>query len=229
VFADDDDATLLASALGLDGADRSSVLGALDAIGGLHRLWSAGAWAFDGVLEPGSLVRLDAVLEIAKRILAPTDPPPQIGAVEDVAEYFRPWLAARPTESFWILALDSRLRPLACVPIAEGTLTACIIHPREVYAAAVRSRAASIIAVHNHPSGDPDPSDADEALTDRLTEAGLILGIPLVDHVIVARRGYRSLGRPQAGAVYDSSRLECSRSDARRIRVLKRGTHTWKA
>jgi DNA repair protein RadC len=213
------DVALLASLLEIDPKDVDAFARRLSAVGGLHGLWLAGSEALEAHLDEAARRRLDEILAMVGRILAPCELPLEIVDAASVTRYFRPWLATRPTESFWILALDARLKPLACVPIAEGTLTSCIVHPREVFAAAVRARAASIIAVHNHPSGDPEPSDADEVLTDRLTEAGAILGIPLVDHVIVARRGFRSLGRPQTAAGCDSSRPNYASG----------GAHTWKA
>jgi DNA repair protein RadC len=90
--------------------------------------------------------------------------------------------------------LDARNRPVAVECISKGTLTTCLVHPREVFRPAIRCSAAQVIAVHNHPSGDPTPSSDDRKITERLAEAGDLLGIPLVDHVVVARGGYRSIG-----------------------------------
>jgi DNA repair protein RadC len=76
---------------------------------------------------------------------------------------------------------------------SQGTLTASLVHPREVFRPALREAAAAIILVHNHPSGDPTPSREDREVTERLVHVGEILGIPVLDHVIVAERGYVSL------------------------------------
>ena len=82
---------------------------------------------------------------------------------------------------------------MLCVEeVARGTLTACLVHPREVFGTAVHLRAAGIIAVHNHPSGDPTPSMEDNKITTRLKEAGKILGIKLLDHIIVGQEDYYS-------------------------------------
>ncbi len=101
-------------------------------------------------------------------------------------------LARRTQERFWVVALDARNRPLSRHLVAQGSLTSCMVHPREVFAPLVRRRAAAAILVHNHPSGDPTPSPEDERLTERLAEAGRLLGIPVLDHLVIGRRGYYS-------------------------------------
>ena len=77
--------------------------------------------------------------------------------------------------------------------ISQGTLTASLVHPREVFRPALREAAAALVLVHNHPSGDPTPSPEDRAITARLDAAGRLLGIRVLDHVVVAERGYASL------------------------------------
>lgn len=188
------DASLLAGALGVPADRVPEISERLEAIGGLHGLWHAGSESFEGLVDREISVRLQSMLEIAGRMLAPEELPSRIDSAASVAAYFHPRLSLAPTESFWALMLDARGRPLGTARIGEGTLTACLVHPREVFAPALRSRAASIIVVHNHPSGDPEPSDEDEALTGRLAEAGDLLGIPVLDHIVVARGGFRSLG-----------------------------------
>ena len=101
-------------------------------------------------------------------------------------------LARRTQERFWVVALDARNRPLSRHLVAQGSLASCMVHPREVFAPLVRRRAAAAILVHNHPSGDPTPSPEDERLTERLVEAGRLLGIAVLDHLVVARDGYYS-------------------------------------
>ena len=88
-------------------------------------------------------------------------------------------------EHFWILGLNIRNNIKYIDLVSLGTLFASLVHPREVYRLAVREAVASIIAIHNHPSGDPEPSEEDKSITKRIVEAGKILGIKLVDHVIV--------------------------------------------
>lgn len=96
---------------------------------------------------------------------------------------FYPYPCSR--EVFVVLLLDVRNRLIRAEVISVGTLTASLVHPREVFASAITRRAASIVVAHNHPSGDPSPSEEDIALTNRLTEVGRILGIEVLDHVIL--------------------------------------------
>ena len=96
-------------------------------------------------------------------------------------------------EMFVVFHLDSRNRVI-CREIAHiGTLNACLVHPREVFKNAIVNGADSIILSHNHPSGDPTPSDNDRKITETLREAGKILNIPLLDHVIVGKKEYISM------------------------------------
>ena len=98
-------------------------------------------------------------------------------------------------ENFVVLLLDARGRCFRVEHVARGTMTACIIHPREVFLMAVREMAVSIIVCHNHPSGDPSPSSEDESLTRRLHAAGETLGIPVLDHIVLgANNTYRCIG-----------------------------------
>ena len=85
------------------------------------------------------------------------------------------------------------------VLVSQGTLTASLVHPREVFRAAIRRCAAALVLVHNHPSGDPEPSSEDRQVTERLVRAGEVLGIRVLDHVVVAERGYHSFR--EAGAL----------------------------
>ncbi len=131
-----------------------------------------------------------------------------------MVRYLAPRLAPLPVETFWVVMLDARGRPLGESQVGLGTLSACLVHPREVFAPALRARAASVVLVHNHPSGDPAPSEEDVALTVRLAEVGDLMGIPLLDHVVVGRAGHRSIGgaatlAPRAAA--DPARTRGSR------------------
>ena len=92
-----------------------------------------------------------------------------------------------------MVLLDGRHRVRRTVTASQGTLTASLVHPREVFRPALRESAAAVLVVHNHPSGDPTPSEEDRRVTRRLAEAGALLGVPLLDHVVVAERGYTSL------------------------------------
>ena len=96
-------------------------------------------------------------------------------------------------EYFVCLTLDGANRLIAKRIITIGTLTPSLVHPREVFAEAITDRAASIIVAHNHPSGNLEPSDADTLITERLREAGSLLGVPLVDHIIVSSKSFRTV------------------------------------
>jgi DNA repair protein RadC len=88
-------------------------------------------------------------------------------------------------EHFGILALNAKHRVIAFKVISIGTLDATVVHPRDVFRAAIDANAAAIVVFHNHPSGDPEPSPEDRRLTDRLTAAGALMGIDVLDHVVI--------------------------------------------
>ena len=96
-------------------------------------------------------------------------------------------------EVFFCLHLDARNRLLSCEEVSKGTLSGSLVHPREVYKAAILRSANAIIVAHNHPSGDPTPSEDDLEITSRLSKAGNILGIEVLDHIIVGDGCYYSL------------------------------------
>ncbi len=110
----------------------------------------------------------------------------------DIFRHFQPRFEASKKECFWAVLLDGKNRYLRAVRISEGSLTSSLAHPREVFRPAVREAAAGIIFVHNHPSGDPEPSSEDVQITRRLVETGKILGIRVLDHVIIGARKYYS-------------------------------------
>ena len=112
---------------------------------------------------------------------------------EDAARLVIPRLRDLTHEVFAVLVLDTQNTVLATVELSRGTLNASLVHPREVFKAAVDHVGAAVLVVHNHPSGNPEPSGEDIAITHQLAEAGKILGIPLHDHLIVGGNGYVSL------------------------------------
>ena len=91
-------------------------------------------------------------------------------------------------EEFHIVTLDTKHKPIRTHEITVGTLDASLVHPREVFRPAIRDAASAVLLVHNHPSGDPTPSREDYQVTNQLTEAGKLLGINVLDHIIVARQ-----------------------------------------
>jgi len=117
---------------------------------------------------------------------------PRLNRPDLVAEFFRTLIEDETKEHFLSLLLTSRHRYVGYQIVAVGSLSQAIVHPREVFAVAVRENASAIILAHNHPSGDPDPSPEDKALTHRLCRAGELLGIAVLDHLIVAPNAYCS-------------------------------------
>lgn len=112
---------------------------------------------------------------------------------DDVAAIVMPTLRHELQEHATVLVLSTKNHVLGIMTIGIGSLNACIVHPREVFRAAILSNAASVIFVHNHPSGDPAPSREDIELTNKLVEAGKILDIPLLDSVIIGDGEFESL------------------------------------
>jgi DNA repair protein RadC len=110
----------------------------------------------------------------------------------EVAACFAPRLAGLPVEEFHVALLNSQHRLEREVLVTRGLLNASLVHPREVFREAIADRAAAIILVHNHPSGDPTPSPEDRAVTAQLVGAGRILDIPVLDHVIIGRGRFLS-------------------------------------
>jgi DNA repair protein RadC len=112
----------------------------------------------------------------------------------DVFALMRPYAEKETTEVFWILALDAHSRVLFDTPIVitRGILNSSLVHPREVFRAAIVAGAAGVILVHNHPSGDPTPSADDRAVTQQLVAAGRLIDLPVYDHVIVGNTTYAS-------------------------------------
>lgn len=109
-----------------------------------------------------------------------------------VFEYCHSEFRGKKKEEFWVLSLDAKNKLNKKELISNGTLMSSLVHPREVFETAIRNSAAGIIVLHNHPSGDPEPSPEDRRVTAQLAEAGKVLGIPLLDHVIIGSRSYYS-------------------------------------
>jgi len=132
-----------------------------------------------------------ALKEYAKRTHN-IDPRPVIDTARAVAGIIPANVREASKEHFLILCLNARRQLVHLETVSIGTLSASLVHPREVYSPAITHSAASVVAVHNHPSGDPTPSAEDREATRRLQRAGGLLGIPLADHVIVSASGFFS-------------------------------------
>ena len=142
-------------------------------------------------LGPAKIAELVSSYELASRYLLDPERPiidsPK-KAVEQLSD-----IRDKKQEYFVCLTLDGANRLIAKRIITIGTLTASLVHPREVFADAITDRAASIIVAHNHPSGNLEPSQADREVTERMQRAGELLGVSLVDHIIVTKESYRSI------------------------------------
>lgn len=137
--------------------------------------------------------RVAAALELGRRLIETDgDAPIAVGSPADVSRRCGPGLRDLVVEEFHLLTLDAQNRITRDLLITRGILTSSLVHPREVFRAAIAEAAAGVIVVHNHPSGSPMPSPDDRAVTRQLVEAGRLLDIPVYDHVIVAGEHYFS-------------------------------------
>jgi DNA repair protein RadC len=134
-----------------------------------------------------------AALELGRRMAGEAREAGQpLRSPRDVAAAYAPRLQDAPVEEFHVAILDAQHRLERDVLVTRGLLNSSLVHPREVFREAIAERAAAVILVHNHPSGDPTPSAEDRAVTEQLVAAGRLLDIPVHDHVIVGRGRYVS-------------------------------------
>jgi DNA repair protein RadC len=147
---------------------------------------------FHGI-GPARAAQLKAALELSHRLKSnDSKMASRFSNSTMVFREFDGYFRGRLVEEFWILALDAKnkLRSKSC--LSKGTLMGSLVHPREVFRAAIKEAAAGIIVVHNHPSGESQPSSEDRRVTKQMAEAGTLLGIPLLDHVIIGMNSYFS-------------------------------------
>jgi DNA repair protein RadC len=190
---------LLAIVLGTGcaGRDALAVSGALleRVEGSLRRLAARPPAELAGVpgVGRGKAARVTASLELGRRVgMEETPPPERIRGPADVHRYYASRLRDLAVEEFHVLALGSQSQVQGDLLITRGILNSSLVHPREVFRAAIAEAAAGIIVVHNHPSGDPTPSADDRAVTRQLVDAGRMLDVPVYDHVIVGGDRYVS-------------------------------------
>lgn len=168
----------------------------IDLYGNLSKLASCDVSELQKIKGIGrtKAVQIAAVFELVRRVQAePYDPSKIIRSPEDVAKYYIPRLRNLRQETFWVLMLNSANQIIREVKITEGILNASIVHPREVFRTAITESAASIILLHNHPSGNPQPSNDDIIITKKLVQTGEIVDIKVLDHLIIAGDSYTSL------------------------------------
>jgi DNA repair protein RadC len=144
-------------------------------------------------IGPAKAAQILALVEVSKRFgedeFAPGAP---FKGSYDVYAHFRERLALERHEHFYAVLLDNKNRKLKDVRISQGSLTASIVHPRDVYLPVIRESAAAVIFVHNHPSGDPTPSAEDLEITRRLRQVGELVGVRVLDHLVIGRGRYVS-------------------------------------
>ncbi len=148
-------------------------------------------------IGPAKASQIKAAFELANRLK--DDPESEkksaVKTPEDVVNLVRKKLKGKKKEYFLVLSLDTRGKLIKISEVSVGSLDSSIVHPREVFKEAITATAASVIFVHNHPSGEPEPSEDDIKLTKRLADSGNILGIDVLDHVITGDDNFKSLKR----------------------------------
>ena len=168
------------------------------------RLWDLGkrgsGLASLAGLKRAQQERLAAAFELARRRLereALTGE--RLSDPASVVRHFQPLIGDEPVEVFAVAHLDARHAVLATERVSHGTLAQSLVHPREVFHGAIIARAAAIVVAHNHPSSDPEPSAEDLAVTRRLAQAGSLIGITLLDHVVLGSGRHVSLRERDEG------------------------------
>jgi DNA repair protein RadC len=166
----------------------------LSQFGSLQKLSEASIEELSSIKGIGlaKATQIKATFEISRRLSTqvPTYKSKELTDPEKVYRLIKGKLKDYHKEHFYIIALNSRNHSIAEVSV--GSLNASVVHPREVFAEAIKNKAASVIFAHNHPSGDPEPSENDLLLTKKLVESGKILGIEVADHIIMAKDSFFS-------------------------------------
>jgi DNA repair protein RadC len=191
------DAELLAILLrtgnaGASALDHARLL--LSQFGGIKGIDSAPAKELGAIkgIGPAKSAQLKAGLEIGRRLgREKWEAGRVLRSSEDVFRHFAE-LEKEKREIFYVVLLDNKNRKIREVKISEGSLTASLVHPREVYNPVIRESAAAVIFVHNHPSGDPAPSPEDIEITRRLKQVGEVMGVRVLDHVVIGHDRYYS-------------------------------------
>ena len=192
------DAQLLAIVLRVGRYKTSAVevgMDLLKRLGGLQGLTNRSVRELCAVpgIGPTKAAQIKAAIELGKRVLStPLTTGTVITQSQTVFDRYYPLLRDLRRELFKVILLDAKHAVIREKTISEGSLTSSLVHPREVFNEAVRESAAAVICLHNHPSGDPKPSKEDRALTARLQEAGDILGVQVLDHLIIGDGRYVS-------------------------------------
>jgi DNA repair protein RadC len=192
------DAELLAILLGTGIRARPALAVATDlisAVGSLSQLSRASPreLALTTGIGTARATRIAAAFELGRRALATSHRRETLTRAEDIFRICEPRVAGLAQEVFIVIGMDIRNGLLDVVEVARGSVHGVEVHPREVFRPLIRMAAAAAVVVHNHPSGDPTPSPQDVELTRRLIAVGELLGIPLIDHVVIGDRAFRSV------------------------------------
>jgi len=145
-------------------------------------------------LGPAKAARLKAAFELARRLMAekPREECKQFCSSRAIFDAFYPAMRDMKKETFSVMMFDSKNHLIKTVQVSEGSLSSSVVHPREVFNPAVRESASAVVFIHNHPSGDPTPSQEDARVTARLKEAGELMGIRVLDHIVIGEGRYYS-------------------------------------
>jgi DNA repair protein RadC len=191
---------LLALVIGSGSARRSALIVAHDLLatadGSLRRLAANSTGALTRIDGLGSAraLAIQAALELGRRMSAESfEEGTPLRSPRDVWTAYAPKLEDLTVEEFHVAVLDAQHRIDRDILVTRGILNSSLVHPREVFREAIAERAAAIVLVHNHPSGDPTPSADDRAITAQLVSAGKLLDIPVADHIIIGKGRYLSL------------------------------------
>lgn len=200
------DVELLAAVIG----GRDAVTAARNVLNEAGSVYGVARLGEDTLRELGiggaGVVRLASILELARRMVAPREADPMLNRPELIAEFMRSRATGLEIEKFWALCLNRKNRLIRCVEVTVGTAISTLAHPREVFRHAIRAGATAVVCVHNHPSGDPEPSGGDIQMTRQLREASKAVDIDLIDHVILGEaqhdpRGVGFFSFRQAGII----------------------------
>ena len=168
------------------------LLGKSGNVASLREMGFAEFCSLDGI-GPAKAAQIMAALELGRRSLSePLSLDLRVLSSRDVFSHYQPLLKGMKKEVFIVLMFDGKNRLLKDLKVSTGSLSLTVVHPREVFKPAVRESASAVILLHNHPSGDPSPSPEDRELTRRLVEAGRIMGIKVLDHIVVGDDQYYS-------------------------------------
>ena len=188
-----DDVTLLQTIVGARGAGRDQLAAVLREGRLLHPDGNPDQSARRHGWSRGQIKRLRAFCQLARRCLVPPDSAaPAVTSPKEALLQFQD-LRREPRESFAVLYLNARNQPLGREVVAVGGLNIAQLRPREVFAPALTLGAAAVVLAHNHPSGDPTPSPEDLAVTRHLLEAGELLGVEVLDHLVLSADRFRSI------------------------------------